>query len=75
MAAVPDAVGRLKHAGASYAAMSGSGAALFGLFQTPAEAESAAKMFAQPGWRTFVSQTIDRASYHQSIRLWMDTDS
>ncbi len=72
---VPHAVGRLKHAGASFAAMSGSGAALFGLFKTAVEAESAAKMFAQPGWRTFVSQTIDRASYHQSIRLGMDIDS
>ncbi len=75
IAAVPDAVGRLKQAGASWAAMSGSGAALFGLFKTAVEAESAAKMFAQPGWRTFVSQTIDRASYQQSIRLGMDIDS
>ncbi len=75
IAAVPDAVGRLKQAGASFAAMSGSGAALFGLFQTPAEAESAAKMFAQPGWRTFVSQTLDRASYQQSIRLGTDIES
>jgi 4-diphosphocytidyl-2C-methyl-D-erythritol kinase len=55
--------------------MSGSGAALFGLFHTPAEAESAAKLFDQPGWRTFVSQTLDRASYQQSIRLGMDIDS
>jgi 4-diphosphocytidyl-2-C-methyl-D-erythritol kinase len=69
LAVVPDAVARLKDAGATFAAMSGSGAAIFGLFETQAAAESAAKNFNLPGWRTFVSQTMDRASYQQSIRV------
>jgi len=63
--AVPEAIGRLKAAGASLAAMSGSGAALFGLFETPSAAESAAGYFNFAGWRTFVSQTMDRLSYSE----------
>jgi 4-diphosphocytidyl-2C-methyl-D-erythritol kinase len=62
LAEVPEAIARLKASGASLAALSGSGAALFGLFDSPAAADSAVRGFDRPGWQTFVSCTLDRAS-------------
>jgi 4-diphosphocytidyl-2-C-methyl-D-erythritol kinase len=56
---VPRTVAALKAAGARFAAMSGSGAAMVGLFGTRAEAESAESRedFGGKGWRTFVTRT------------------
>jgi 4-diphosphocytidyl-2-C-methyl-D-erythritol kinase len=62
LAEVPEAVARLQASGATLAALSGSGAALFGLFASEAAADAAALGFDRPGWQTFVSRTLDRAS-------------
>jgi 4-diphosphocytidyl-2-C-methyl-D-erythritol kinase len=53
----------LTRTGASYAAMSGSGSAVFGLFKRRADAQLAAATVAGPTRRTFVTRTLDRASY------------
>jgi 4-diphosphocytidyl-2-C-methyl-D-erythritol kinase len=55
----------LGRAGASYAAMSGSGSAVFGLFQRRGDAERAATDLAGRGRRALVSRTLDRASYQR----------
>lgn len=58
---IPETVAALRDAGASFAAMSGSGAALFGLFPAGEAGERAAAQaaarFDRPGWRTFVTST------------------
>jgi 4-diphosphocytidyl-2-C-methyl-D-erythritol kinase len=61
--AVGAAIARLQASGARLAALSGSGAAVFGLFdgEPPRLAEAPA------GWRTFVSRTMDRASYLEQL--------
>jgi 4-diphosphocytidyl-2-C-methyl-D-erythritol kinase len=64
---VTEAIARLTASGARLAALSGSGAALFGLFDTDAAAVAAAGECERPGWRTFVSRTVDRASYLGSL--------
>jgi len=66
--AVPETIGRLRAAGAALAALSGSGAAMFGLFACEAAAEAAARGIDRPGWRTFVSRTLDRASARLEAR-------
>lgn len=48
---------RLLQEGAAYAAMSGSGSAVFGLFSSQAAAERATRRCAREGWRTFVTRT------------------
>jgi 4-diphosphocytidyl-2-C-methyl-D-erythritol kinase len=62
LAEVSEAVARLRASGASLAALSGSGAAVFGVFADPAVAAAAAGGFDRPGWQTFVSATLDRAA-------------
>lgn len=59
----------LKRAGASHAAMSGSGSAVFGLFQTRAGAVAAAAVMSGRSCRTLVTRTIDRASYRRGTRF------
>lgn len=54
---IPDTVAALRAAGAEHAAMTGSGAAVFGLFDSDARAARAAAGFDRPGWRTFVTRT------------------
>ena len=49
---------RLKREGASHASLSGSGSAVFGLFDDPVAAERAADVFA--GHRVFVTRTLSR---------------
>lgn len=56
---VPDAIARLKVSGARVAALSGSGAAIFGLFG----GEPPVAALQRPGWQVLVSRTVDRASY------------
>ncbi len=55
-------IGRLvrgfERAGATYAAMSGSGSAVFGLFDDRHTARSAAQTLARPGIRTLVTRTV-----------------
>jgi 4-diphosphocytidyl-2-C-methyl-D-erythritol kinase len=60
VARYPD-IGAIKRqllgAGAAYAAMSGSGSAVFGLFSSQAAAERAARRCAREGWRPLVTRT------------------
>ena len=57
-------IGSLHRAGASVAAMSGSGSAVFGLFARRSAAMRAADELATGSRRTLVTRTIDRAEYH-----------
>jgi 4-diphosphocytidyl-2-C-methyl-D-erythritol kinase len=54
---VAEAVDALGWAGASWAALSGSGSAIVGLFETMAEAEEATSRFDRRRWHTFVTRT------------------
>jgi 4-diphosphocytidyl-2-C-methyl-D-erythritol kinase len=58
----------LERAGASFAALSGSGSSLFGLFGSSGEAEKAAKRLSADGLNAVASQTLPRAEYWK--RLW-----
>ena len=53
----------LRRAGASHAAMSGSGSAVFGLFDRRVDASAAARALARRGRRIIVTRTLDRAGY------------
>jgi 4-diphosphocytidyl-2-C-methyl-D-erythritol kinase len=66
---IAEVVGALRRRGASYAAMSGSGSAVFGLFARRADASAAAKALAGRGQRVFVTRTLDRAKYQRLARL------
>ena len=55
----------LRRQGAAYAAMSGSGSAVFGLFELQAAAEHAARLSASRGCRTLVTRTVSRANYRR----------
>jgi 4-diphosphocytidyl-2-C-methyl-D-erythritol kinase len=55
----------LRRQGATYAAMSGSGSAVFGLFESKAAADRASRGSATRGWRTQVTHTISRAVYRR----------
>jgi 4-diphosphocytidyl-2-C-methyl-D-erythritol kinase len=57
--------GRLSRAGAAYTAMSGSGSAVFGLFETEPQAVAAANALAAPGWQVQVTGTLNRRRYRQ----------
>jgi 4-diphosphocytidyl-2-C-methyl-D-erythritol kinase len=58
----------LGRAGASHAAMSGSGSAVFGLFDRRADASAAARALARRGRRVIVTRTLDRAGYARLAR-------
>ena len=53
-----EVIARLRAAGASHGAMSGSGSAVFGMFRTRAAAVSARAAVRAPGWRTWLTRTI-----------------
>jgi 4-diphosphocytidyl-2-C-methyl-D-erythritol kinase len=53
----------LRREGASHAAMSGSGSAVFGLFDRRVDASAAARALARRGRRIIVTRTLDRAGY------------
>jgi 4-diphosphocytidyl-2-C-methyl-D-erythritol kinase len=53
----------LERQGAEYAAMSGSGSTVFGLFPTRASANRAAKALAGRARQTLVTQTVNRVKY------------
>lgn len=58
----------LKKRGASQAAMSGSGSAVFGLFGSEGRAEDAAGELKEAGRRVFVARMLGRARYQSASR-------
>ena len=65
-------IARIKHAlldaGAVVAAMSGSGSAVFGLFDRPDAARRTATDLARPGWHVIATRTLSRAEYGRLLR-------
>ena len=61
-------VGALRRLGASHAALSGSGSAVFGLFGTRVAAAAAARAVAGRNRRALVTRTLDRAKYARLVR-------
>lgn len=59
---------KLRDHGAQYAAMSGSGSAVFGLFESRLGATNAASAIQSPSRRAIVTQTIDRRRYAAMLR-------
>ena len=53
----------LRRAGALAAAMSGSGSAVFGLFQRRRDATAALEKVAGSGWRAVLTESLDRGEY------------
>jgi 4-diphosphocytidyl-2-C-methyl-D-erythritol kinase len=58
-------VRKLRRGGAMEAAMSGSGSAVFGLFDTPHGASAAARALEKGGIATFTTRTLNRAEYQR----------
>lgn len=58
----------LRRCGARYAAMSGSGSAVFGLFDSRKAADAAGRSLNDGGWRVVVTQTTNRARYRAMAR-------
>ena len=65
------AIGRIRQslidAGASFAAMSGSGSAVFGLFERADAARRTANDLARPGWLSLHTRTLNRREYARRI--------
>jgi 4-diphosphocytidyl-2-C-methyl-D-erythritol kinase len=57
----------LLDAGAAFAAMSGSGSAVFGLFERADAARRTASDLARPGWVVVCTATLPRASYARRV--------
>jgi len=62
-------VAALRRGGAHHAAMSGSGSAIFGLFDDKTAAEAAARMLGRPPRRALVTRTLSRTRYRMRARL------
>lgn len=66
-------IGRIKQAlvdaGAAVAAMSGSGSAVFGLFDRAEAARRTAADLARPGWSIVCTRTLPRRQYEAKLRL------
>jgi 4-diphosphocytidyl-2-C-methyl-D-erythritol kinase len=58
----------LVEAGAVVAAMSGSGSAVFGLFERLDAARRTASDLARPGWQVAHTRTLSRSEYNQRLR-------
>ena len=58
----------LRRAGALAAAMTGSGSAVFGLFQKRAEALAAVEGLSGSGWRVLLTESLDRGEYARRSR-------
>ena len=58
----------LMDAGAAFAAMSGSGSAVFGLFERLDAARRTAADLARPGWTVVSTRTLSRAEYAARLR-------
>ena len=65
------AIGRIRQslldAGAAFAAMSGSGSAVFGLFERADAARRTANDLARPGWLSLHTRTLDRREYARRV--------
>jgi 4-diphosphocytidyl-2-C-methyl-D-erythritol kinase len=65
------AIGRIRQslldAGASFAAMSGSGSAVFGLFERGDAARRTANDLARPGWLSLHTRTLTRRDYGRRL--------
>jgi len=65
------AIGRIRQslldAGASFAAMSGSGSAVFGLFERGDAARRTANDLARPGWLSLHTRTLSRRDYSRRL--------
>jgi 4-diphosphocytidyl-2-C-methyl-D-erythritol kinase len=65
------AIGRIKQslidAGATFAAMSGSGSAVFGLFERADAARRTANDLARPGWLSLHTRTLNRRDYARRV--------
>ena len=65
-------IARIKHAlveaGALVAAMSGSGSAVFGLFERQDAARRTSTDLARPGWQVSCTRTVSRAEYGKRLR-------
>ena len=58
----------LRRVGALGAAMSGSGSAVFGLFQKRADALAAVDRLSGSGWRVLLTESLDRGEYARRSR-------
>ena len=58
----------LRRSGALAAAMSGSGSAVFGLFQKRREADAAVARLTGSGWRVLLTESLDRKAYARLSR-------
>ena len=58
----------LRRVGALAAAMSGSGSAVFGLFQKRADALAAVDRLSGSGWRVLLTESLDRGEYARRSR-------
>jgi len=58
----------LRRAGAAAAAMTGSGSAVFGLFQRRREATSAMEHLSGSGWRVLLTESVGRGDYARLSR-------
>src|SRR5262245_19524752 len=63
--AIARIVARLRGAGASHAAMTGSGSTVFGLFDSERSAAGAARVLTSRSRVVHVTRTLDRARYHR----------
>lgn len=67
------AIGRLRQslmdAGAVFAAMSGSGSAVFGLFERADAARRTAQDLARPGWAVVCTKTVNRREYARRLEV------
>jgi 4-diphosphocytidyl-2-C-methyl-D-erythritol kinase len=65
------AIGRIRQslldAGATFAAMSGSGSAVFGLFERSDAARRTANDLARPGWLSLLTRTLTRRDYDRRV--------
>ena len=65
------AIGRIRQslldAGATFAAMSGSGSAVFGLFERADAARRTANDLARPGWLSLHTRTLTRREYDRRV--------
>jgi 4-diphosphocytidyl-2-C-methyl-D-erythritol kinase len=65
---IAEIVGALRRVGARHAAMSGSGSAVFGLFDARQDARAAASALATATRRTIVTRTLSRAQFQRRSR-------
>jgi 4-diphosphocytidyl-2-C-methyl-D-erythritol kinase len=67
------AIGRIRQslvdAGAAFAAMSGSGSAVFGLFERADAARRTANDLARPGWLSLHTRTLNRREYARRVAV------